>query len=73
MMINTLVPVVPAPMIQKYARPVRSIPLKKVKAALASKIQSDDPIVIEQLDSSVFNIDVNGYEYTVFIPQDDDE
>jgi hypothetical protein len=71
-MIPLVIPVTPAPMIQKYARPVTSIPLKKVKAALATKIQSDDPIVIEQLDSSVFNIDVNGYEYTVFIPQDDE-
>jgi hypothetical protein len=64
------VPVVPAPMIQKYARPVRSLPLEKVKAAVPAKIQNEDEFVVEQLDSSVFNVDVDGKEYTVFIPDD---
>jgi hypothetical protein len=68
-----VVPVTPAPMIQKYCKPVSSIPLKKLGVSSANPLKlSKGPLKdvlspnknyfalddVEQLDSTVFQIDL---------------
>lgn len=70
-----IVPVTPAPMIQKYARPVNSISLKGVQ--MPSTVQKKRLLVVEQLDTNVFQVqatDDNGQtkQFTIFVPDENE-
>ncbi len=86
-----VVPVIPSPVIQPYCKPVSSISLKKLgayslnplkltkKGPLSNVPVKDGDIVeeIEQIDTTVFQIDVtdeNGKvnTYTLVVPEDQD-
>lgn len=70
-----IVPVTPAPLIQKYARPVHSISLKGVQFPIQKKLMAK--IIVEQLDTNVFQVqatDDNGQskQFTIFVPDENE-